>query len=342
METKAIQIRFERPGPPLPRLQVRKGHGILERSSEYVGEEYVPPPPPPFLFASFDSIFTIPIGSEIVRPAAYSLPMAIEQAEWRAEIGCYIYTLIALTSATRTQWAKVHDCLQKIEALSPQPRAKRLNLLVLYVRGVYHQGTGDLDTAFQIFSDRKLEVPDPNDSSYSNSGIAPPEVALLATLNRIWILQDPSRRDDVQTMELVDRIRPYCSDHPDFELRTAFNLVAAAIETNPPQSIQTVKRHISSGLKWAQSANNTQLLGIALNLMRSRLFDSVVGDQAVKSAKAGRAQAQKAGNLLWMSVGEGMLAQTEEMQGQVEEAERLRQSGTLHANEAFAQAERLS
>lgn len=262
--------------------------------------------------------------------------MAIEQAEWRAEIGCYIYTLIALTSATRTQWTKVHDCLQKIEALSPQPRAKRLNLLVLYVKGVYYQGTGDLDTAFQIFNDRRLDVPDPNDSNYSNSGIAPPEVALLATLNRIWILQEPSRRDDLQTMELVDRVRPYCSDHPDTELRTAFNLVAAAIETNPPQSIQTVKRHISSGLKWAQAANNTQLLGIALNLMRSCLFDSVVGDQAVKSAKAGKAQAQKAGNLLWMSVGEGMLAQTEEMQGQVGEAERLRQSGTVHANEAFA------
>lgn len=264
--------------------------------------------------------------------------MAIDQAKWRSEIGCYIYTLIALISATRTQWAKVNDCLQRLEALTPRPGAGRLNLLVLYVKGVYCQGTGDLDKAFEIFSDPKLDVPDPNDRNdpnYSNSGMAPSEVALLATLNRIWILQEPSRRDDLQTIDLIERIRPYCSDHPDTDIRTAFNLVAAAIETNPPQSIQTVKRHISTGLKWAQAANNTQLLGIALNLMRSCLFDSVVGDQAVKSAKAGRAQAQKAGNLLWMSVGEGMLAQTEEMQGQVEEAERLRQSGTIHANGAF-------
>lgn len=253
-------------------------------------------------------------------------------------MACYVYTLIALTSATRTQWTKVLDCLQKIEALTPKPEPGRLNLLVLYVKGVYYQGTGDLDTAFGIFNDGQLNIPDPNDPTHSNSGIATPEVALLATLNKIWILQEPTRRDDLQTMELVERIRPYCSDHPDTDLRTAFNLVVAAIETNPPQSMQTVKRHISTGLKWAQAANNTQLLGIALNLMRSCLFDSVVGDQAVKSAKAGRAQAQKAGNLLWMSVGEGMLAQTEEMQGQVEEAERLRQSGTQHANEAFAKA----
>lgn len=271
----------------------------------------------------------------MVRPAAHSLPMAIDQAKWRAEIGCYIYTLIALISATRTQWTKVYDCLQKIESLTPKPGVGRLNLLVLYVKGVYYQGTGDLQKAFEAFSERQLDVPDPNDPNTSNTGMAPPEVALLATLNRIWILQEPSRRDDLQTMELVERVRPYCTDHPDSDIRTAFNLVVAAIETNPPQSMGTVKRHISSGLKWAQAANNTQLLGVALNLMRSCLFDSVVGDQAVKSAKAGKAQAQKAGNLLWMSVAEGMLAQTEEMQGQVEEAERLRQSGTLHVNEAF-------
>lgn len=286
---------------------------------------------------SVNQVFIInqPLGNELVRPPAYSLPMAIEQAKWRAEVGCYIYTLIALISATRTQWTKVYDCIQKIEALTPKPGDGRLDLLVLYVTGVYYQGTGDLDKAFQIFSNQKLEIPESHNPTSSGSGTTAPEVALLAALNRIWIMQEPSRRDDQQTMELVEKVRPYCSDHPDSDIRTAFNLVMAAIETNPPQSIQTVKRHISTGLKSAQAANNTQLLGVALNLMRSCLFDSVVGDQAVKSAKAGKAQAQKAGNLLWMSVGEGMLAQTEEMQGQVEEAERLRQSGTLHANEAF-------
>lgn len=265
--------------------------------------------------------------------------MAIEQAKWRSEVGCYIHTLIALISATRTQWAKVRDCIQKIEALRPKPGVGRLSLLVLYVKGTYYQGTGSLDQADQIFSDPCFDFTQPNNASPGNTGTAPSEVALLAALNRIWIMQEPSRRDDQQTQELLDKVRPYCADHPDIDIRTAFNLVAAAIETTPPQSIQTVKRHISTGLKFAQAANNTQLLGVALNLMRSCLFENVVGDQAVKSAKAGRAQAQKAGNLLWMSVGEGMLAQTEETQGQVVEAERLRASGTAHANEAFLKPE---
>lgn len=265
--------------------------------------------------------------------------MAIEQAKWRAEVGCYIHTLIALISATRTQWTRVYDCIQKIEALRPKPEDGRLGLLVLYIHGVYHQGTGALDKAYKIFSDPRFNIVDPNNSANGSTPSTPPEVSLLAALNRIWILQEPSRRDVEETTELLIKVEPYCVNHADIDVRTAFNLAAAAIETNPPQSIQTVKRHISTGLKFAQGANNTQLLGVALNLMRSCLFEGVVGDQAVKSAKAGKAQAQKAGNLLWMSVGEGMLAQTEEMQGQHEEADRLRASGTMHANEAFLKPE---
>lgn len=275
------------------------------------------------------------LGNEHVRPPAYSLPMAIEQAKWRAEVGCYIQTLVALISATRTQWGRVHDCIEKIDALKPKPEDGRLGLLVLYVKGVYYQGTGDLDMAYQIFSDLRFDIEDSNETPAGGAGSAPPEVSLLAALNRIWIMQEPSRRDNQRTTELLERVRPYCVDHADIDIRTAFNLVAAAIETYPPQPMQIVKRHISKGVMFAQAANNTQLLSVALNLMRAFLFDSVVGDQAVKSAMAGRTQAQRAGNLLWMSVGEGMLAQTEEMQGQTDEAQRLRASGTLHANEAF-------
>lgn len=268
------------------------------------------------------------------RPPAHSLPMAIEQASWQAEVKRYVYALIALISATRTQWSRVHDCIQKIEALSPKPEGGRLGLLVLYVTGVYHQGIGDFRRALQIFSDRRFAIPAAG-TDESNTG-TPPEVALLAAMNKIWIMQDPSHRDDGELTGLIEKITPYCSDHADVDIRTAFNLMQAALQTEPRQSMQTVKKHIQVGLKWAQGANNTQLLAVALNLMRSVLFENVVGDQAVKSAKAGRQQAHKAGNLLWMSVADGMLAQTEEMQGQVDEAERLRQDGTRFANRAFA------
>ncbi|KAK4122120.1 hypothetical protein N657DRAFT_681933 [Parathielavia appendiculata] len=73
------------------------------------------------------------------------------------------------------------------------------------------------------------------------------------------------------------------------------------------------KRHIQQSLSGAQQTSKTQYLSMALNIMRARLFEYMVGEQAIKSAKAGSAPARKSGNVLWMSVVDGMLAQSFEM-----------------------------
>lgn len=164
------------------------------------------------------------------------------------------------------------------------------------------------------------------------------ELSILAALNRLWILQEPLQVDDVETADLIDLLRPICEDNPDQEIRTVYNLVLAAIgpSVNPPMSINQVKRHIQQSLSGAQQTSNTQYLSIALNIMRARLFENVVGEQALKSARAGAAQARKSGNVLWMSVADGMLAQSFEMQGALAEARAAHESGVKLANEAFA------
>lgn len=139
-----------------------------------------------------------------------------------------------------------------------------------------------------------------------------------------------------KTAELLERLGPIHAEHPDEEIRTAHHLVLATVPTNPPSSINQIKHHIGLALTAATKLGNTQSLAMALNLMRARLFESVVGDQAMKSARAGQAQAKKSGNLLWMSVAEGMLAQTLEVHGQVAEARAIRGDGIRLANEAFA------
>jgi hypothetical protein len=148
-------------------------------------------------------------------------------------------------------------------------------------------------------------------------------------------MQEPTQTDDTETTELVDLLRPICEDNPDQEIRTVYNLILASIQMSPPLSIHQVKRHIQQSLSGAQQTSNTQYLSIALNIMRCRLFENVVGEQALKSAKAGSAQARKSGNVLWMSVAEGMLAQSFEMQGALAEARGVREVGTRLANEAF-------
>lgn len=59
---------------------------------------------------------------------------------------------------------------------------------------------------------------------------------------------------------------------------------------------------------------------MTLTFMSWKYFRGVVGEQAEKSARAGRAMAKKANDRLWVSVTDEMLAETLERQGKSEEA----------------------
>jgi len=76
-----------------------------------------------------------------------------------------------------------------------------------------------------------------------------------------------------------------------------------------------VKGYLRAALHGAGVTANTQFLCITLNVMCSRFFSNVVGDQAEKSAMAASTQAANSGNALWRSVADGMLAQCYEVQG---------------------------
>ncbi|KAL2148831.1 hypothetical protein VTH82DRAFT_1978 [Thermothelomyces myriococcoides] len=268
--------------------------------------------------------------------SSYSLPEALKQAEWAKELSCYAHILTGLQAATLSDWTKVKTCLKAIK--QQKPESELLGVLALYLEGVFYQGTAALDKATEIWKDKQFEmdwsgVPKPGRNHIAT------ELSILAALNRLWIMQDPAQANDAETAELVDLLRPICEDNPDQEIRTVYNLVLSSIRTNPPLSINQIKRHIQQSLGGAQQTSNTQHLAIALNIMRARLFENVVGEQALKSARAGAAQARKSGNVLWMSVAEGMLAQSFEMQGALAEARTAHGNGVRLANEAFAKTQ---
>lgn len=213
-----------------------------------------------------------------------------------------------------------------------------MDVLALYLEGVFYQGSAQLERAVEIWKDKTFEM-DWSGTPKPGSSRIEMELSILAALNRIWIMQDPRQMDDAETQELIDLLRPICEDNPDQEIRTVYNLVLSSIQLNPPLSINQIKRHIQQSLSGAQQTSNTHHLSIALNIMRCRLFENVVGEQALKSAKAGSAQARKSGNVLWMSVADGMLAQSFEMQGALAEARKTRESGMRLANEAYAKTQ---
>ncbi|KAI1636414.1 cohesin loading factor-domain-containing protein [Biscogniauxia mediterranea] len=268
-----------------------------------------------------------------MRGTPNSMEEAIRSKDWQREMKCYLYILRGLHFATSTRWDEVKKCITELERMVKPALGNIVVLYSMYLTGVYHQGTGDLATANMIYSEHFGL--DADDTSHSSRKPAELDVSLLATFNRIWIMQEPSYRNDRLTLELLEQLRPLCTDHPNLEIRTAYNLVLAAIQTNPPIPMTAVKTHISTALNNAKILGDVQTLSIALNLMRAKLFQSIVGDQALKSAKAASTQAKKSGNLLWMSVASGMLAQSYDVQGQGFEASSSWQDAIKYRTQAF-------
>lgn len=256
---------------------------------------------------------------------------AVRRANWRNEVHCYLHILIGLYSATQSRWAKVKESLDNVRAATLGSTNNTIGLLALYLSGVYFQGTGDLDKAMSTFSEARFE---PQDAAVPQRSLQV-DISLLATMNRLWIMEHPQFRDTAESTRLFERIRPVCQNHHDVEIRTAFNIILATITLHPPPALQQVKNSMYTALNSSKTAGNTHFLAISLNIMRCRLFENVVGEQALKSAKAASTQAKRNGNLLWMSVADGMLAHSHDVQGQGEEARAANGSAAGFAEKAL-------
>ena len=66
------------------------------------------------------------------------------------------------------------------------------------------------------------------------------------------------------------------------------------------------------------------MTALALILMSDKFFKGVVGDQAMKCAKAASHQARRSGDPLWLSVAQGMEAECLEIMGKTDDAKKIR------------------
>lgn len=222
--------------------------------------------------------------------------------------------------------------LQSFVSPSTQPTVK---LLAIYLKGVYFQGIGQLQQALNIFLDNRFAV---QQQGSTGTKAGHQEIALLAGLNRLWIMQHPSCRNDQTTQDLIEQLQPHCNNHTNIDLRTAWHNVMAAIVTDPPQQLNQQKQHIHAAMAGSKVTSNVLGAAVTLCIMRSRFFENVIGEQALKSARAAAKQAQRSGNVLWQSVADGMLAQSYEVQGQRDEAKQEWDKATEEARDAFSRS----
>ncbi|KAL7936711.1 cohesin loading factor domain-containing protein [Trichoderma chlorosporum] len=271
----------------------------------------------------------IPYGAPI------PLNVAIKQRAWRIEAQAYLTVLLGLVAASHCQWATVKQMVQNLESFVSSSTQPTVRLLSIYLKGVYYQGIGSLQPALDIFMDERFKV-----HQHGSAGIkaGQQEIALLAGLNRLWIMQHPSCRNDQETLDLIEQLQPHCANHSNIDLRTAYHNVMAALVTDPPQQLNQQKQHIHAAMAGSKVTSNVLGAAVTLCIMRSRFFENVIGEQALKSARAAAKQAERSGNVLWQSVADGMLAQSYEVQGQRDEAKQEWDKATEEARDAFSRS----
>lgn len=245
---------------------------------------------------------------------------------------------MAFYAAGLTEWPKVKMCIDKIHSTAREFQIDFggiLGYLTIYLRGAYHQGRGEFDTALEVFEDERFRLPTSKTAFVSYEEQVERDISILVALNKLCILQEKPRQSLADNIALIEGLEEICVHHPNKDIETAFNLVAATVRRNPPLELFKVKLYLRSALNRAQESGNTQFLCLTLSMMCSRFFSGVVGNQAEKSAQAASINAMKSGNVLWMSVADGMLANCYEVQGKMMEAQDTREAAYKSAEKAF-------
>lgn len=245
---------------------------------------------------------------------------------------------MAFSSAGLSKWT---EAKRYIDDLKMAVRKFEISLtgplgqLALYLEGVYYQGVGDFDKALQIFGDAKLDLTTAKSAALTSADQLERDLAILAALNTLWIVQDRGLQDLDRNLVLKEKLEPLCVNHQNVDIRMAFQLVGATVQTNPPLELIEIKSRLKSALACGNTTSNILHMCICLSIMCSRFFNGVVGPQAEKSARAASVQATKSGNALWMSVTDGMLARCYEVQGKTQDAQASMASAQRYAEQAL-------
>ncbi|KAH0535956.1 hypothetical protein FGG08_007152 [Glutinoglossum americanum] len=284
------------------------------------------------LKVTMDEINTPPESGKV------SLSTIALRLAWRKTLVSHIRLHLAFALCVRTDWdsaiASLKELEQWNETFSPDPAPGMLPLLTSYLAGVIYQGIGNLTGALSIFQGPQFSVlHDPSFDLENNanriSHDSRRDVSILASLNSILILRGLPQPDQEFINKIFSRVEPFCVSHSDQNIKAAYYFIKAIYCASDP--LIKSKQFLQHALKTAKGITNNQLTFITLNFMSWKFFRGVVGEQAEKSSRASLRLAKKGMDGLWTSVAEGMLADSLEVQGKMEEARSMREEAIKSA-----------
>lgn len=251
------------------------------------------------------------------------LTEVLAESEQRSILRCYFHVYLTFCHAAATDWKAVRGQLSKLSAAIHHLNGTQstvLSYFFTYLSGICYQGTGDLENALRMFKDPMFSL-STNFELTTPAGQVHRDLAILASLNSLWICQRDPQLATGESSEIIASLETLCANHPNKDIDTAFSLVKATVDSDPAVSNLKIKSYLKNALDGSKTTANTQFLCITLSIMCKKFFVGVVGEQAEKAARAASIQGHSSGSKLWMSVADGMLAQTLETQGKMAEAQ---------------------
>ena len=266
------------------------------------------------------------------------LPMVREIYRKERTMVCYLYVFMIFRAIFTTDWETAKDSLHGLEhAISElDPDAEpTMSLLFTHLTAMYWQGTGALEEALNLYRDEAFALPDPNYSPQTPDAQVTRDIAIVATMNSLLILNALPNPDVQANTETLDRLKPFCLSHPNIDIQTAYHILLTVITTSPPTSQLATKSYMRSALTGAKKRGNFHMVAITLNVMCTRFFVNIIGEQSIKSAMAAKEQSAKSGNRVWMSAASGLLARSLEIEGKREQGVKMNEEAVRLAEGAL-------
>ncbi|KAH7117617.1 cohesin loading factor-domain-containing protein [Dendryphion nanum] len=251
-----------------------------------------------------------------------SLLAAIQQKRWIAVLDWHLRFTLGLVACRSDDLRNTHKVLTSLRQQSSQSPfdSEPYTQIIDYLSGVYDQSRGALDSALTTYSSSCFNLPDANHPTDFKT-----DLAILATMNRFLILQNPSHPQHFLAGMLFSQLEPLCSNHPNLFILSAFKLIRALnpISTAEP-SIQRQKTLVQNAIqhtdKLKKDFKNFQLVTICLNYLAARFFADNIAEQAVKSVQAARSVSKQNQSALWRAVSLGLCITTFQRNGYLQDA----------------------
>ncbi|KAF2810880.1 uncharacterized protein BDZ99DRAFT_441490 [Mytilinidion resinicola] len=238
---------------------------------------------------------------------------------WRTLIDWYLRLQLAFYFCSRADWPAARNTqifLQLTASHCSLGDAIHRERLATYLGGAIDQGAGRLDSALRSYQSDILALPDTalvNDPST--------DVAILAALNTLLIIREPSHPQHFQFGLLMAQLGPFCTSHRSRGIVAAFQLIKGCIDNDRTVNSTT---YIQTAMHTAKTISNQQLTCMAFAAFTLHFATGRLDGDAVRAHEAFPKLAVRARSKLWECTANGMLATLLEKRGNGQEAAAIR------------------